>query len=812
MVSAGALLVAALVVAAPRRGGSGGGGGGPPVPCGIACLPNGGMGLPAAADPDKPLGWGNYSWTNSTFGWEVPPCGGAAGGATTNALRVTGGMGSWGAPVNLSSAPADVRQAGGDLLLRVRIAFLAKHVRSGSQLVIYISGARVSSAGGIAGWTTHELQRQGDACSPGTQFLSIGDIRLPAALSPAAQPSRLVLNLRMNDGPMAAADEPPTSVWFTSAEVLFVPSQAPAGMAQSVGQVGEQIDVWAEHASHKVFPAATPPLPPNTRLGSAGPVAVTLPPMMRGGSTALQLALRVKPGAAAAACALSWPAADGLKAGLVLAVNISRPSGTYGVAGLHPDPIVPLAAGATFRVLPGHAQPVLLTLRASEASLAVSCDGSGPLAMQLQAKIWDLSLPAVPTTLTHSNIWIEPVEKLMSSMLGPQADGKLWTEWELSKGFLKRLFASRATDFMQPCTDALSTDAPINTTCFEAALDFAHAHSPWGKQQFVSVPGTWLGGSFGDAISWQGISIFDTRGDELQLTPKFVMAFTHVAGAFLRVLVARGVPAEQREVKLVDEPALQNATILRKCILLFNLTRKVCAAHGGCCIRNSGTYLPPALFPSLSETDIWDVHADGLTASPHMWKAAQDATGIRLSVYNNAVDSIDQPSLRTRAFFWEVGLGRVVPLIGSLSWWADSDWSAVSPWDDANANTNGDGILFYPPWGGPLNLSANLGQPFVPMSSMRWEQATAGLLDHELFMLARAVNRTAADAVVSTVTWGMPRVSPASDQPFTVDCAVLESARSQLAAIAESSAMHVKTDDDVTPAREIKNQSSDFVV
>ena len=96
------------------------------------------------------------------------------------------------------------------------------------------------------------------------------------------------------------------------------------------------------------------------------------------------------------------------------------------------------------------------------------------------------------------------------------------------------------------------------------------------------------------------------------------------------------------------------------------------------------------------------------------------------------------------------------------------------------------GILFYPPWGGPLNLSADFGQPFVPISSMRWEQATAGLLDYELFMLARAANHTAADAIVSTVTWGMPRVSPASDQPFSVECVVLEGAREQLAAIAKS--------------------------
>jgi hypothetical protein len=40
--------------------------------------------------------------------------------------------------------------------------------------------------------------------------------------------------------------------------------------------------------------------------------------------------------------------------------------------------------------------------------------------------------------------------------------------------------------------------------------------------------------------------------------------------------------------------------------------------------------------------------------------------------------------------------------------------------------------------------------------------------------------------VVVFVSGGMPRVSPASDQPFTVSCGVLEAARTSLAALAAS--------------------------
>lgn len=348
----GALLLLAAVVGVLSS---------PPVPCGTACLPNGAMGLPAATDPTKPLSWSNYTWSNSSFSWEVPAC----AGATTKALRVTGGMGTWGAPVNLSSAPADVRQASGDLMVRVNITYLAKDVRPGSQLVVYFTGAHVSASGGIAGWTTHELQRLGDGCTV-AQSLSVGDIRLPATLE---QPMHLALNLRMNDGPMTTATELPTSVWFTSADILFVANKAPTGMAESVGQVGDQVDVWAEHASHKVFPAAVPP-PIPTRLTSVAPIVVTMPPMMRGGSTSLQLALRVRPTpgtrrtkkkrheqkttrgvhdhdemgiilppqrvATPVECFLSWSSDDNLTAGLVLAVNISQPSGTYPLRPMTP--------------------------------------------------------------------------------------------------------------------------------------------------------------------------------------------------------------------------------------------------------------------------------------------------------------------------------------------------------------------------------------------------------------------------------------------------------------------------------------------
>ena len=156
-------------------------------------------------------------------------------------------------------------------------------------------------------------------------------------------------------------------------------------------------------------------------------------------------------------------------------------------------------------------------------------------------QVWPLRLPAVPTSLTHSNIWLAQVQSQVPSRDKPQ-----WDAWELETGFLESLYAARATSFSMRCSDVVSTAAPFDTPCFEAAVDHAHMHSPWGAAQFVPVPNTWLGGDFGDAISWQGIRIFDGVGPSLALSPPFVTAFAHVASTFLAVLAAKGVAARAR--------------------------------------------------------------------------------------------------------------------------------------------------------------------------------------------------------------------------------------------------------------------------
>jgi hypothetical protein len=162
--------------------------------------------------------------------------------------------------------------------------------------------------------------------------------------------------------------------------VHIAPFSAPSGAAQLLAAA--PVAVWAEHASHKVFRAAQPPtgpLPP-----AAGPAHVACPGLMQGATTAVQLVLHTSQ---AVTCSVGWVAGEALTAGLVLSVNISAPSGAYGSVGLHPDPIVPLAAGAPFVVPAGVAQPIYIKLTAAAAALTITCGDDAPIHIALTAEV-----------------------------------------------------------------------------------------------------------------------------------------------------------------------------------------------------------------------------------------------------------------------------------------------------------------------------------------------------------------------------------------------------------------------------------------
>ena len=113
---------------------------------------------------------------------------------------------------------------------------------------------------------------------------------------------------------------------------------------------------------------------------------------------------------------------------------------------------------------------------------------------------------------------------------------------------------------------------------------------------------------------------------------------------------------------------------------------------------------------------------------------------------------------------------------------------------------NGDGQLFYDSWSAPnITTPAVSAGKFQVCPSLRWENFALGLQDYELLRLVAQGEVNLGTAVeshvdlqtdlnvsqlVSLVSQGWAHVQPANDQPFTVDCVMLEWVRDKLARLA----------------------------
>jgi hypothetical protein len=816
----------------------------PPQPC--HCLQNSNLRRADPKNASQPLGWSSYTWGNSTFSWETPPTGQCAvQPAVTKVLQVTGGSGSWSASLDPSSLPRDASwEDGSTAIVSVVVSFCTLNVRPGAKLEIYFTGKHNVPMPGYddqetLGWATHSLTA-GVNISTATEA-SFGDIRLPVGGSPEFK-----LALRLDDGPATSPTSPPTTVFFTNVQVAQLQPPVPVGLAASLPTVPSGVELWSEHASHKVFPTALGP----PRGGKPTSSILTFPSTMKGGTAATQLVFRQPVDVAGMnttmRCSLTWDARAstlGLQALLVLPVNMSRVSGTYGTRGLHPDPLLPLQPGMWFRVQAGVAHPVALKVKvphtAAEASvhatLTVQCGSrrrveearaASTTTITLETPVWDLLLPQVPTVKTHTNMWIANV-----LALGPH-DGREWHARDVVHAFYSSIWNSRAQTYFETksCSNSLphfnpATGTPssaVNTSCFEHTMEEIISGSPSGQNQFFTIPGLYLGEDHGFKITWQGLPVFEN--DDMTLTEQFEQGYAAVAQAYLSLLKLRGIAPEHRQIKLVDEPSWRKPHALKQCVALFRFTKSLCKPFGGCSIRTSGTLpIPGEVLGLLGPTDVWDVHADFLSPSS---AAIATARGLRLTVYDNAVALIDQPVLRARAFVWEQFQQRA-DIIGSLSWWSDTDYPGgsapgepvVSPWVSdgvvGKRVVNGDGQLFYDSWSAPnVTIPSVANDEFQVCTSLRWENFALGLQDYELLRLAaeaeeqtKASDTTAGgnttsrisqtglnvSQLVGLVSQGWAHVQPANDQPFTVDCAMLEWVRGELASLASTSEFYGRT-------------------
>jgi len=383
------------------------------------------------------------------------------------ALRIEGGYRAWGAALSTATLAPDGNDGGNTTVVAVFASYCTTSAREGSEVEVYLSGARgpmaqmsswpnsiyYGATTGLRPLTDGRVNASSSSCTC-VERHSFGDLRLPV------NETSMHLNLVMKDGPVVTPGEPNTTIWFTGVEVQAVYPPTPTGSAQPLGLFGAGggLSLWAEHASHKVFRTDHGPTGQPHREGDIH-TTVTIPPVMRGAVAAAQIAFR---STEQTTCSLRWQnhqmahgmdsrdagGAIGLRGFAVLSINVSRASGTYGRTGMTPDPLIEIPSDAEFRVPAGATLPVLLKLTVDATSpagpatrgLTVSCGGRMLLKLQLQLMVLGLSLPSVPSVLTHSNIWMGALAKLAPK--GTEESSPF--SWELARAHYDIVFKGKS--------------------------------------------------------------------------------------------------------------------------------------------------------------------------------------------------------------------------------------------------------------------------------------------------------------------------------------------------------------------------------
>ena len=353
----------------------------------------------------------------------------------------------------------------------------------------------------------------------------------------------------------------------------------------------------------------------------------------------------------------------------------------------------------------------------------------------------------------------------------------------------------------------------VSSAGYERELAYILAHSPFRGRTVGSTGGQWLKingitlpGHHGvdPNASWLGIPMF-TDATHAVLTARYKKASSSYLTQCFAVLKKHGA-GDRGLIKFFDEPTMEPGTVNALRAVATHIRAVARAAGVKVRLRVSGGVPTPELVAAYSP-GIWDMHSDAFEWYKPLYPAARDA-GMQITLYNNGVNLLSQPLLRTRTFFWALfqqGLS------GALCWWSVSDWKRSGAnfagmfREDMGFNQTliygQSGVLLLPPVPGS---GVAAGAP--PLDTLQWEQTLLGLQDYELLHALRAaLDRAEArmllpsaatdelpsivDAVavaraaladVSLVTQGLSAVRPTNDITYTVDVAVLERVRRQV--------------------------------
>jgi len=529
---------------------------------------------------------------------------------------------------------------------------------------------------------------------------------------------------------------------------------------------GPNMTVWYSHACRKVFPT--------DRAPSARSEAVRLS-QARSEREAVQVVLRPKRELAAPrvkVSALRGPATIGAKqisVRWVAYVNVRRPSGALGKAGLHPDP---LPARAPAKLAAGKNQPVWIEVHAPDdqqagkyrGKIEVSAGGQAVCQIPLNVHVWDFALP--PTRLkVKASIRLSALQRdsgrsqedivkryqrnlvahgVNVSHASVSRHGRGWENHDCSVQFLRSIGAKY---FAMPLGGVKH--------------DRRHRWLPdatWALRNPMAAMGERLPRAMRVAAP-----------DGKDFDPKFRGLLERIVRKVSEHYEQLGL-LDCSHVRFIDEPDLRDRRtvewILRVSRLIKGVNPKVRIFH---------TRAPiPELIPWA---DVWMVNTALWDMCEKQIELGRKA-GHEIWVYQNSIPLIDYSPMRTRTHAWALWKYRVD---GVGSWWTLTDWRG-DPWQNpAQGPWAGGGILLYPPR--DRNEQG-------PIDSVRWEVWRDGLEDYRLLELAQSLAGKSAElrkllAEADQVCPKWPAHRQPDDAPHWTDPAKLESLRFRLAAAIE---------------------------
>ena len=506
---------------------------------------------------------------------------------------------------------------------------------------------------------------------------------------------------------------------------------------------GSGLEVWSAPAVEKLPPThATPVATSTVRLEAA-----------KGEREARQFVVR---SGSSTSLPVSWTALTGPSTIPASAVTVHRvdtvpiadPSDHFGRVGDWPDPLMPLASGATVSFPSGRAQALWLTVavpRSADPGVYTGALQVGAVTVPWELEVWDFELP---TTLHLASEWGFGWSSIVETWKGTIGGSVQPCYWDLVDDLYEDFAAHRLTPKGVGWPAGLNYPGGVAYDC-DGGLD----PYSWGIWGFDSLADRYLAGSDlenadgfpsflirGPASNWPPNSrpssfCDESRGTDPPGNAGYNTKWFQYWGAVEDYLLATADSAEKGYVHLVNEPQTFDdydivAYLAEQMKLHAPGVRLLLSEQVEPAIHDHPTYPGAEIdiwMPTISNYQVERAHARQRDHGEQVWWYF--LYGDRPPLPNPTV--IDRPGIEARAIPWLAWRERV----DGLLYYATTLWNG-DPWTDPwLENGNGDGFLFYPPPDATIAFDACDPQSNRLVPSIRWELLHEGMEDYEYLWL-----------------------------------------------------------------------------